>query len=797
MTEQIVNCVDITGYDPDLPGEVTKHFADVGGVYGGIWYEERLKQPGLYTTNLFSAGTTSGESQVGSGETVLANSDGKLDYLANWGFDGRSIVFKQFTESLGLVLVMGCTMQQPTFTSTDVSILTKDGLAKLNVPIQTTTYGGTNVAPGGIDGSDDIKGSAKPLVFGPVYNITVKEVNTSKLIFQVHEGAAAIPAAYDMGVPLLQESDYTDESDMMANAPAEGKYRVWSSATYGTFARLGSSPAGTVTFDVVEGATAADRTAAQIAKRMALRALTSGEISSADVSALDAKNSAEVGIYIADGSTTTILQCLDQVLGSIGAWYVPDINGVLRMGRLEAPAGTPDITLTDGTDITNLERVRSNDAGKGVPAYKVNLRYQKNWTVQSGSDLAGSIGSFKWNIHTLPTTANWQGLAYGNGIFVLTVGSTNTVYSSPDGINWTLRSMPVSAAWHRVTYGGGKFVAVATGTTAAYSLDGITWVQCTMPSSQMWWDVTYGGGKFVAVDANGGGKVAVSTDGINWTENSVSGMSGYSMTQVSFGNGVFVITASTPSSCKILTSFDGATWASDDAVFVTGIVTFGNGVFVILETPGSPANRAAISKDGIIWEIKTLPTSAQWYIARYCGDRFVLVPDETSQATLISTDGVSWEVLWISSPVAHRWKDVAYGQGRTITIQNQSDVSAIFDSITPESSRTWYSNEYRTVTDQDASVQTAHLLSPELNFDTLLIDLAAAQAECTRRLNLYKVRRDMLQGDVPSSVRAYVQPGKQVKLYGPRYYLSSGKQFIEIGIVVDWESNKTTPLLWG
>ena len=111
--DQPVNCVDITGYDSAIPGEVTLHYADVAGVYEGVYYAGRLKQPGLYTQNLFQAGTTSGESSIGSGETILMNSDGKLDNLINLGFDGREIVFKQFTIALGLVLIMSCTMEQP------------------------------------------------------------------------------------------------------------------------------------------------------------------------------------------------------------------------------------------------------------------------------------------------------------------------------------------------------------------------------------------------------------------------------------------------------------------------------------------------------------------------------------------------------------------------------------------------------------------------------------------------------------------------------------------------------------
>ena len=55
--------------------------------------------------------------------------------------------------------------------------------------------------------------------------------------------------------------------------------------------------------------------------------------------------------------------------------------------------------------------------------------------------------------------------------------------SPPGGITWTQRTLPVSANWYSVTYGNGLFVAVAYGSIAATSPDGITWTQRTRPVS--------------------------------------------------------------------------------------------------------------------------------------------------------------------------------------------------------------------------------------------------------------------------------------------------------------------------
>jgi hypothetical protein len=55
--------------------------------------------------------------------------------------------------------------------------------------------------------------------------------------------------------------------------------------------------------------------------------------------------------------------------------------------------------------------------------------------------------------------------------------------------------MPSSADWHGVTYGNGKFVVITYGSnTAAYSTDGINWTASPtgLLSSADWRGVTYG-----------------------------------------------------------------------------------------------------------------------------------------------------------------------------------------------------------------------------------------------------------------------------------------------------------------
>jgi hypothetical protein len=80
----------------------------------------------------------------------------------------------------------------------------------------------------------------------------------------------------------------------------------------------------------------------------------------------------------------------------------------------------------------------------------------------------------------------------GKFVAVSNNNSDKAAYST-DGINWTAATMPSSAYWYGVAYGNGKFVAVNYySDKAAYSTDGINWTAATMPSAY-WYGVAYGG----------------------------------------------------------------------------------------------------------------------------------------------------------------------------------------------------------------------------------------------------------------------------------------------------------------
>jgi hypothetical protein len=73
-----------------------------------------------------------------------------------------------------------------------------------------------------------------------------------------------------------------------------------------------------------------------------------------------------------------------------------------------------------------------------------------------------------------------------NDKFVPVAENSNKAAYSADGINWMPATLPCSASWAGVAYGNGKFIATAAyGIKAEYSADGKTWTETTLPPPRL------------------------------------------------------------------------------------------------------------------------------------------------------------------------------------------------------------------------------------------------------------------------------------------------------------------------
>lgn len=214
------------------------------------------------------------------------------------------------------------------------------------------------------------------------------------------------------------------------------------------------------------------------------------------------------------------------------------------------------------------------------------------------------------------TAIQFPGAAFGAGVWVVTgmqSGVAPRLLSSPDLITWTARTIGFAASTflQNPVFGNGVFLLASTGSAYATSTNGITWTQQSSYVPTAWGQPIFDGTRFVAPVRNPSGipKLAVSTDGIHWTDSTVT----LSETNPYFvgnsGTSQYVVGDASTSAGQ---SVNGALTAASSANFndsaATAWIAFGsgsdwarcNGINAV--TGSSP--------DGIAWAIDNVPGTA-------------------------------------------------------------------------------------------------------------------------------------------------------------------------------------------
>lgn len=387
MTKVLVR---IQGSGPD--GVRNFYFASGKGVNrNGVTYTPRVVQGGNYARWLFSRGSTLGQSQSGAGVVRINNADHALDYLLDYAFDGREL---EVQREDGRLLLFG-TIGGIEFLRREIVFRIRDIQETVrNQLVVTTTYAGTNSLPNGLEGvPGDWGGKNKPLALGTGLVAALPMVNTSRVITQVSARAVdtiVITGIDDGGSPITAGANYSSISDMETNAPAGGQFRFFpGDANTGAYVRLGSSPTRILTADYQEGATVADRTVAQVMRRIIESAGYSPNLVVGDAD-VDRVAAWEAGYWVAPGSNATVGQCLDAVAPGAHAYWIGRRDGKIEFGAFRAPSGVPVASfnqyqiLEDGT---SLDRVLTDN--DGLPYWRVVVAYQPVYTPQTREQLAG------------------------------------------------------------------------------------------------------------------------------------------------------------------------------------------------------------------------------------------------------------------------------------------------------------------------------------------------------------------------------------------------------------------------
>jgi hypothetical protein len=344
----------------------------------GIYYDNRIKQPALYTSSAFAGDLVKSGSRSAYGEAVLVNPDGELDYLVDYSLDGRGLTISLRDEFGNITPIIFGTVNNLTFSDTTISIRLRDPQEILNLDDPEEYYLGNNILPNGVEGVEtDIQGKIKPKVFGMVRNADPYLVNTAQLVYQVQSLPinTNITAVYDRGVLILHHTEYPSLSALLADNIPSGKY-----GAYQGYFKLGSNPAGEVTCDVDTDVSLAGEVFSYLASRQGY-ATTIESI--AELNTLG-----EVGIYLKDKKKTS--EMLDSIAKSIGGYWVINADGSLSALQLKPPTNVPDISIFD-YQILNINRTASGSGGNGLPVSSVTVKSDKVEKVQT--DLAGSVSA--------------------------------------------------------------------------------------------------------------------------------------------------------------------------------------------------------------------------------------------------------------------------------------------------------------------------------------------------------------------------------------------------------------------
>ena len=300
-----------------------------------------------------------------------------------------------------------------------------------------------------------------------------------------------------------------------------------------------------------------------------------------------------------------------------------------------------------------------------------------------------SYGTSAWALKTLPATAVWNKVIYGNGTFLAFVSGSTAAATSTDGGNtWTARTLANLACTDGI-YANGLFVLVGSGGTIQTSPDGITWTARTSGTTYLLNGIDYGNGIFVismGQAEQSSSQIATSTDGVTWTLRNVSGTP-FLGSPVSFLNGKFYLPPYSHSASNapsfIYISPDGINWTSKNLYQVfswttgavgnywQGPILLFKGLYII----GYSSNVTYVGMDDSMRVDQRYLAGIQYTALNVANGAMFASPNGSNAAYLWYTlDYKNWQT--ITMPSATSWangrKTVAYGNGVYVCINSAS-----------------------------------------------------------------------------------------------------------------------------
>lgn len=350
-------------------------------------YEGRVRVPLVWEWQAPLEPEDGARAQTAFGEIEIANGDGALDGLvAEGAVDGRRVTVRRgpvmgrghSTDFLVAIDAVAVAWEGDDAT---LRLQLRDHTYTLELPLQTETYEGT----GGLEGTEDLAGKPKPLLFGRCRNVTPVAVDPTVLLYQAHDGPMlAVDGVFDRGVALPLDADYPDPASLMAASIPDGFHATC--LAHGLI-RLGAPPDGLVTADARGDAEPfyADRLDTIALRILIDRAgVPAGRIATSTFAGAGALGG-EMGLFIGHAERPTTSEVVSRLMGAVAGWWGQDRQGRIRAGRLTAPERQPPVMTLGPADIIAIERLAWLP-----PRWRVRAAWRPNWTPQQ-LDLAEGV----------------------------------------------------------------------------------------------------------------------------------------------------------------------------------------------------------------------------------------------------------------------------------------------------------------------------------------------------------------------------------------------------------------------
>jgi len=228
----------------------------------------------------------------------------------------------------------------------------------------------------------------------------------------------------------------------------------------------------------------------------------------------------------------------------------------------------------DGVTWVDIMNEPPPDGGDHTPDLLRGVGYGDGMFVAVGGDANGMImtttDGVTWEEDLYPEGTGWLGdVAYLDGIWVAVGGNGIVVRSTDGGVQWAENEERLSSAGRTIIAAQGMFLAGADNGVLAVSTDGLTWTETTDPNG-IGFGIAYGADTFVgfASQWNGGGfdtACTTSSDGAAWSPCPVTSAS---FGQPAAGQGAVVVQVDG----GYAVTTDGAAWRTTEDNFPSRLV---------------------------------------------------------------------------------------------------------------------------------------------------------------------------------------------------------------------------------